>query len=555
MEGAGTWRIATRLQRDARGAELVEVLLVLGALTLGGIGAARALRGAVQALASRTAAQIEAMTGIDTQDVGSQLRPESPPPTAAPGSPIQPTDRGVFSMPPGFDPEHPPQELTGTRTFPGDVSYKLKITAKPGTTLGPNGESLVDLRVTRNRALGIARSESLNKAWSAGAGVFVGDELSYGVTLREEDYHKVLAGELPFPDPGDVRSLPDGSKVLLRSEDFVNTTQSLKYYKLLGVSASHTDGHGSAVALEARGDQVRVLAGPTDVVSSGVSLSLGGTVGKGPLKVGTELSLTGSNTLRDFELRYADVSKDSGQLAFEQFMKTAEVPRPGEVGITDAGEVHKLEYDGSSRVEGSMTVGPKTVNGVLLQGRSVTGRTMDVEHNDGRHDISGIASEGGVSVFENVKLAPDGTAVQRQTGLLLDRVDHHMGAALGETYGQHTANKSYDVQLEMNQQQYMELRNRALDDLAVYGIYTPEQIAELRAGPDEYGEFKSLGFTAGNNVLEALAYHRDVDGFLRDGRLRFGGKDTVAGDLISLRGGVDAPPLPGTVHFYENARK
>jgi hypothetical protein len=111
------------------------------------------------------------------------------------------------------------------------------------------------------------------------------------------------------------------------------------------------------------------------------------------------------------------------------------------------------------------------------------------------------------------------------------------------------------MQLELSQAQYDAWRDRAIDGLASGNLYTDEQIATLRAGPDEHFEFPGLAPAVGNHLIDALLYNKRVDDFMIDGRLRHAGSYTLSLDMLSMYGeDPERGPLPATVHFYDDAR-
>ncbi len=470
------------------------------------------------------------------------------------GNPInRNTGSGVLDPGAGFDPAHPPANYEARVTAPNGTSYDVNVSAAAETSLGPNGESAVTLEISRSEALGLNGGAEIGVGGVEG-GVFAGENMTYSVTIPEEHYERVLAGQAPFPDPGNLSTLPNGSSVLLRSEDFAGH-EVAGSYGAFGIGTDHTNAQGTAVGLQVNDGNVRVLAGPTEAVTNGVELGLGGAIGPDQFQIGAELTLGGSTTLRNSELAFADISSASGQAAYEDFLRTGNVPAAGTTGVGTAGTIRQVDINSQASVGGSIQVGPLEVGGTLLEGRAVNGTHTEVSYNDGSREVSGLIEEGGVSTFANATYDPSGRETSRESGLLLDAVDSSYGGSLGAAFGEPTQDIAYDAQLQFSPQQYGQLRDRAIDGLADSGLYSDEQIQALRDGPDANGNFPGFDPFTGNPVTDQLLNHTNVDDFLNSPAIRFGGPTTVADGLVRIWAGTqDQGPLPGSLDVYNNDR-
>jgi Flp pilus assembly pilin Flp len=537
-----------RVLCDERGALTVEYLVLIACIGLGGIAAMKALSKAMRD-ASETEANFlaSALSGSASPEFAGPTWPDPPSAREREGAPIQRTGGGVIN-PGNIDPQHPPDDFNGTIPLPNGMSYAAKVRSSKSTALGPNGQSMVTLTVSRSKQIGVSENVSSGEA-SGKVGLFAGEDVNYRVTIPEADYKRMLAGEIPFADPGDLATLPDGSSVVLRSEDFAGSSWSAGY-QLLTAGSSDIDSKGRAVGLEVHGNDVRVLAGPTEAVTQLTSLGLSATLGA-DTGVNVELNMNGSKSLRYSDLTYADISKSSGQAAFEAFMRSGQVPDRGQVGVGDAGSVRKLDYDESANVSASLSVKGFKLTQTLIE-RSASARNTDVAHNDGSHDITWIASEHGVSVFESKTLSAAGQQTRSQTGLLLDAADASYAEPLGQAYGAKTENKSYDIQLEMSQAEYDAFRARAIESADRNSPFTDGQIADFKQGK-QADPYKTPHTTS--TVADVALSHTKVDDFLVDIRLRGDGSNTVTEGLVQIYAETqDLGQLPGRVRFDDNNR-
>jgi Flp pilus assembly pilin Flp len=537
-----------RLVLDRAGASYVEYLVLLTFVGLGSIATLKHLCGSVSELGALVAAHVATLTPLEPASLSS---PASGQLGREPGAPIGPTGPGVFD-PRDIDPRRPPSDVEGKVNLPNGAGYRVRIKSSHATALEPNGQHTATLEVTRSSnwtqkaqlKWGTPLSEDGSGRWSAKLELFDGDGLSYRIKLPEAEYERILRGEAPFPNPGDLSTLPDGSSVLLREED-LSATELAGSYEIFKLASRHTDSHGSAVALEVRGDRVRVLAGPTESVSE---LTVLGVEAKGKshdVEVGFEAAFERTKSLRYYELDYADISARHGQAAFAEFMRSGHVPQPDRVGVLQAGTVRKLDYDDASNAKLSLSLGEFDLTSRLLNSSS-SARNTDVLRPDGSHEMTWIVHEKGIGVFETKTLAPDGRAIRGQSGLLLDGVDPSYGHAIGEAYGVRSEDKPYDLQLEMSQADYTALRNRAIDWMDGHTELSDARVAELRRKGSDPGPTI-------NPVVDAIVQHTDANEFFADVKLRKDGPSNVTEWLLGLYTRTsERGPLPGHMHFYPN---
>jgi len=528
---------ARRIWSDQCGVELVEVLVVLVVFALAGAGIAKTLSSGLHSLSLTEGQAI--VRALFCAGIASSPKVSAWPTEA----PIRATGRGVID-PGQVDPRNPPGQYSVTVTGAGGVSYTAAITRWSIDTLGPGHDGKVMLNVVRGQLVGVNREAQLTDALSLSAGAFGGRELGYRINIPEDAYRRILAGELPFPDPGDISTLPDGTQILLRREDVANGTFGVNYLVFnLGTTDQRSAGH--AVGLEVAGDNVRVLAGPSEAVSQQLAIGLGVSRKVKGHELGARVSINHGASLRYYELAYADIAQSSGQAAYEQFIRDGTVPQAGQSGVVDTGTVRKLDFDDTTYIGGSLSADGFRISGALLS-RVGIARNTAVRHADGSEDVTWLVTENHVNIFERIAFDPSGATVHDELGFTLDSVHPSFGRALGGAFGQTTDDRAYDLQLTLDEAQYQELRDRALDSLEHQRRFPPELIAKVREGSDPY----AAPWT-GNAVVDALLSDATLDDFLRDARLRNGGPNTVADGLLRLYADdVQRGPLPGDAQLY-----
>ncbi len=461
---------------------------------------------------------------------------------------LPPGDAGVLGV--SFDPENPPDDFNGKVTSPDGRSYQVNISTSESTELGPDGESLVTLEISTEHRAGTSRSVETGPV-GLGASVFAGENLTYTISIPEEHYNDVLNGDAAFPDPGDLSTLPDGSSVLLRSEDFAGGDLSPSF-GALSVGGSRTTSQGTAIGLEVQGEVVRVIAGPTEAISGGSSVALGHKFGVENFKVGGSVSIGGSNTLRNSELTFVDIDRNSGQAAFADFLESGDVPSSTSTGVRTGGVIREVQIDTSSSVGGSLSAGPFSADPDLIPGGSGTGSNTEIIYNNGEREILGRAYGDGVGFFANTTYDASGNQTSRQSGLLLDEVDASRGAALADAFGQNADNTSLDFQLELSQTEYDQLRERAIDSVVAGRNLSEEDAELLRGGPEALGDDFS---SPSNRVLQALINNNDVNDFLIDPDIHLHGPDAVVEGFLSIQTLTDDQgALPGSAQIFENDR-
>lgn len=464
---------------------------------------------------------------------------------------------GQLQPPRGFDVANPPNSFSATVAAPGGgPAFNVSVNASKATTLTPGGESQVTLDVSKRRALGAAVGGDVG-AVGGEVGAFAGRDMSYSVTLPEAHYNKVLRGEAPFPNPGDLSTLPDGSSALVRAEDFASTSAGASL-GAFNIGATNSTSKGTAVGLEVRGDNVRVLAGPTEAVTQSAELGLGFDIGSEKFGIGAKLTFGSSTTLRESELAFADISKTRGQDAYANFLKSGEVPAAGTPGVGEGGVIKQLDMSSSSSVGAEAQLGPLAIGGEFFSMNGGSGTRTDVQFNDGRREVSGFATRNGVGQYINAEYDAAGRKTASEGGLLLDGLGEATSGYIARAYGKGAPSEAQDAELTINAAQFRQLRERAFTSLEANGQYDDAQIQALRRGPDSDGLYRTPGGTtfapSFQPFIGALVNNRSVDGFLADPSLSARGPSGLAEELLALRFSTGDTRLPGDLTLTPDKR-
>ncbi len=462
------------------------------------------------------------------------------------------TDAGGLTLGAAFDDidlQNPPNDVSGSFTSPEGVSYAVDVSSSVNEEPGPNGEDTVTLEISRSTEGGVSASAPLGVI-EVGAGVFVGEELNFSLTIPSDAYQDILAGDAPFPDPSDLSTLPDDSFLLLRSEDVAGGSQSFGY-GALQFSGSTSSSQGQALGLEVRDGTVRVLAGDTEAVEASSSVGLGREFKRGDLEIEASVSVGPSVSARETNLAFTDLDGPAGQQAYENFVRTGEIPPSYASGVTAAGTLKTADISASSNVSGTLALnGLEFETGISSE--LFSGSVTEVIYNDGRREVSGIVHGSGTSVFREQSFDADGRRSGDQTGLILDDYHESYNANVERVFGQDPGSSRNDAQIELSPAQYRELRDRVIDATAIDSA----QAEAFRRGPDDQGNFTADDGSIGtvphyDAFTDAIIANPDVDEFFFDPRIRTGGSSTVIDALINVyNDNPEAGALPGNYSFY-----
>lgn len=153
--------------------------------------------------------------------------------------------------------------------------------------------------------------------------------LAFGVDVKPGDVGAIVRGEVPFPNPLDPSTLPVGSSLTARGEQFQSDQAGLTYRGAkLTAGLNQTDGMGTRIQ-RVNDDTVRVTVGPYDRTTNSVGLSVGHN--------GYKASLTGERQFLANEARSVDfdISTPEGRDAYNSFMQSGSIPTEVGPGVTN----------------------------------------------------------------------------------------------------------------------------------------------------------------------------------------------------------------------------
>ncbi len=476
----------------------------------------------------------------------------------APAAPAAPADPGVFRAPAGFDIENPPPSFDVEVSDGQGGKRTLSVNGGASERLGPNGEEMVTISVGVGEGRGQGAELDLGPATIEGA-VFAGEATEYSVTIPADHYREVLAGNAPFPNPGDLSTLPEGSTATMTAETFAGLTAGVSR-GAFDVSADVSFSEGTTIGLEVGADAVRVMAGPTESFNTSVNLGAGFDVGA----VGASVEFSLGNSVRNTELQFLDLDREGGQAALQDFVATGQLPPPDAEGVLSAGTIRQIDASEGAKLSGEIDLGPLSFGGDILgSGRDLN--VTEVAYTTGERELSFALNERGVGAFATARFDAEGRRVDGQIGLTLDDVSPETSRALYGHFADDQRSHSlegemdrfrfpggavHDVQVEMTADEYTALRDRAVEaEIARYAdTHSPlsaDEVAALRAG-----DLDGVNLSLPPDRVALLA-NPSFFGFITDSRNGLVGAEGVAQALH--RAAATDPEqrgLPGTGSFY-----
>ncbi|WP_426749726.1 hypothetical protein [Myxococcus sp. Y35] len=376
-----------------------------------------------------------------------------------------------------------------------------------------------------------AKGELDMKKVTVGAGVSGANTQTYEVKMKDADFEKLKQGKIPPPHPLKPETIPNDASVKMDAGQLKGFSyEGSVDVKGVDFGLGEEIKKGRGVSFETQKDaegKVTVTAGPTELIESGASVS----VGAGEVS----LSLNGSTSLTDYKMRTAtfDVNTAEGRKAFEQFAKTKQLPTKDGSGVEESATVHKLELSSGSKV--GLDAGPfsKEWTAVPEHGGSITVATKG----DGSRvsTLEQEASDGTTTVYER-HTRPDGTEDYDKQKFSL----YMKGMSGDEEY---TLSQAFKVdEADFNKKKDMLLQ------------FTPADLNALAQNArDTIAKKQSVGAWGPGNkdsFMEELATKKnpaEVADFLL---IRSKNRGQFAEDMAGLQGqfrALSEAPLPGTV--------
>lgn len=204
-------------------------------------------------------------------------------------------------------------------------------------------------------------------------------------------------------DPNNPSAWPEGTRVMIKSEDYRHSTLGFGY-QILGAEAKQEAREGKAIVMEKRaGDTVAVLAGPTSGFTSSGKLKV-------DLAAGFSVELGGENKTDDFAYQSfnVDLTAPGGASVIRDALTGQRVPSANGNGVSDLRSIATSDwsYDGSARLNTPFgDVGPKhqesshSVWTTYEGGRTEEIRTYDAD-GDGTSELTVAARSADGKTFD-----------------------------------------------------------------------------------------------------------------------------------------------------------
>jgi hypothetical protein len=289
-----------------------------------------------------------------------------------------------------------------------------------------------------------------------------GTRLSYEATVPPEVGRRIAAGDTTaLPNPMDPLSMPAGSGVLIRGQDFQGSSTAAGFKVFMaGGSDTQLQGGGFSVR-RLEGSMVEIATGPMGTVENSFYLGLGRASS-------ASVRLEAENSLEQRQLSVArlDLATTEGQTAYRQFLESGRVPDAPGPGIPQAGYRTELSIEQTQRL--GLYVGSGSIGF-----DNSTRQQATVSNLGGREEIRfEYNREGQVSTDSRFPLGADGRPdfSQGQYRMTLPNVGPNEAGALrggfGGTPGRRGLDDSQAVELTMDSAQLMQLRERTREYLA-----------------------------------------------------------------------------------------
>ncbi|HAA58269.1 MAG TPA: hypothetical protein DCE42_26135 [Myxococcales bacterium] len=185
----------------------------------------------------------------------------------------------------------------------------------------------------------------------------------FKVEMDPKDAKAIVSGELPMPNPLDPASLPTGSKLITRSENFTNSEFGATF-RGIGLDTGHKTAEGTGFAVEKLDENtVRISSGPFDRVNQ--SVGLGVSFGAGEKKVGVGAGVDKMFLDAKTKSVELDISTPEGKEAYKNFIETGEMPKEGP-GVDKYMSVRTIKSH--HELGAKLDLGPISFEGKLAQG-------------------------------------------------------------------------------------------------------------------------------------------------------------------------------------------
>lgn len=285
-----------------------------------------------------------------------------------------------------------------------------------------------------------------------------GERFTYQAVVPADVGARIAAGDMrAAPNPTDPLSMPVGSSVLIRGEDF--TAQSLSArYKWLQFDETITALEGQGLGIR-RVDQnvFEVTTGPVEAMERDTFFGVG--LGDWSVGAARDTRIEGQTIV----VAQLDLSTPEGKLAYENFMQTGAVPTADAVGVVRAGTREQVSVSDAAGV--ALNVGPLGLSTGVDAGLEATGTRWS----DGTGEVATVWHYPSSGTYSRThSLDTDGAIdpSSRRWTATFQGVDADTASKLYDVFSDQGGPRvgfpeSVTVKMEFSETDLMQLRDRA----------------------------------------------------------------------------------------------
>ena len=247
------------------------------------------------------------------------------------------------------------------------ASGEIKVERTP-TFLDMEGCPFQNLSIQTTLKFG-ANAEAKGAKIGGQIQAYLGQALTYQITVTPDNADAIEAGSRAAPNPVDPRSLAKGEAIQL-NEDYFQGIKAKATYREYQIEMGYDEGRRVSSGIKRMDERtVRVMVGDEEFVKQALKLGV---------KVGDlSVSLGNSKELSDGKLHSIDIdiSTEAGWNAYQRFIETGELPQPGSAGTKDPTKAETVRYTDTTELEAKL--GGVTFGG---RGSSSEGRWVSAEN-------------------------------------------------------------------------------------------------------------------------------------------------------------------------------
>lgn len=439
----------------------------------------------------------------------------------------------------GVKPDEVKAKLNGEVKGPKGISVSVEVSAKASQKTDVESKDGYTTYTVKTDASVTVGGKVKAGVVGFGANQTEGVSTTYQVRMSDEDYQRMLKGELPEPNPFDPDTMPAGSSIVMNSSDYSETGFNASYKKI-SLDSKVKESEGVSTVIEkGEGNEITVTSGPTEAIEN--SWKLGLSLGPAGVYVGNTTKLEG------YTLHTAtfDLDADEGVGAYGEFLVTGDMPKDNGPGITDAAKIEKIDY--SSKSSAGFDLGP--FGGSVEIGSSSLNQVSTTLPDGSKTVVTDFSLHpGDIPIRLERSFKPDGSEdlSKQQFTMNLKDVDDTVGAYL---YTAFTGETDYEAAKDKFKGDKDFLLTMSADDVEKMAERAQAYIKEFE---DQTGQDWDNSFKSGSHqLIDELAKAKDAAEFAQIIGRVFGGEGAVAEGLMNLMVGYgrDSTPraLPGDV--------